>query len=324
VTRASSDAEAAGTPSGPAASRIIAAESLQGAQAFDLTELAGALAPAPRRLTARDLSNETARAAYALGHRRGYEQGARAGLQQGFTEGSQALEAHQSRKAADVAGQMQRILDAFGRDMAALEAQVASDLVSLAVDIARQVLRRELSLDEQALLPAAREALRTLGEGASALEIHLHPRRRRAASRRTWTPSRPDAARCRKTLAAARRLPCRRRHRHRRSRLRHPLASRHGPAGARRGAWAVKFGSGQPAAKDAKDSRRTRKELPKVFFGTSKPLPPATVAVQPDGCQVSWTVKRHENLQGCSFASFEFPSRPSRPVSAPAFDPVLP
>jgi flagellar assembly protein FliH len=175
VTRASSDAEAAGTPSGPAASRIIAAESLQGAQAFDLTELAGALAPAPRRLTARDLSNETARAAYALGHRRGYEQGARAGLQQGFTEGSQALEAHQSRKAADVAGQMQRILDAFGRDMAALEAQVASDLVSLAVDIARQVLRRELSLDEQALLPAAREALRTLAEGASALEIHLHP-----------------------------------------------------------------------------------------------------------------------------------------------------
>jgi flagellar assembly protein FliH len=175
VTRASSDIDAADPPPAAASSRIIAAEALQGAQAFDLTELAGAREPVQRRLTARDLSNETARAAYALGHRRGYEQGARAGLQQGYAEGSQALEAHQSRKAADIAGQMQRILDAFGRDMAALEAQVASDLVSLAVDIARQVLRRELSHDEEALLPVAREALRTLGEGAAALEIHLHP-----------------------------------------------------------------------------------------------------------------------------------------------------
>jgi flagellar assembly protein FliH len=157
-------------------SRIIAAESLEGVRLVDLKELAGPRpGAAPRKLTSRDLSNETARAAYALGHRRGYEQGARAGLQQGYEQGSQALEAHESRKAADVAAQMQRLLDGFARDMAALESQVASDLVSLAVDIARQVLRRELSLDETALLPAAREALRTLGEGASALEMRLHP-----------------------------------------------------------------------------------------------------------------------------------------------------
>ena len=172
MTRASSES---GAPT-PPASRIIAAEALQGVRAVDLKELAGPRPePGPRRLTSRDLSNETPRAAYALGHRRGYEQGARAGLQQGYEQGSQALEAHQSRKAADVAAQMQRLLDGFGRDMAALQAQVASDLVSLAVDIARQVLRRELSIDEAALLPAAREALRTLGEGASALELHLNP-----------------------------------------------------------------------------------------------------------------------------------------------------
>ncbi|HZY19157.1 MAG TPA: flagellar assembly protein FliH [Ramlibacter sp.] len=170
MTRASFEPAAA-----PPASRIISAEALGGVRPVDLSELSGAR-PAPARpLSARDLNNETARAAYALGHRRGYEQGARAGLAQGYSEGSQALEAFQSRKAADVAAQMQRMLDGFGRDLAALESQVASDLVSLAVDIARQVLRRELSTDPQALLPAAREALRALGEGASSLELRMHP-----------------------------------------------------------------------------------------------------------------------------------------------------
>jgi flagellar assembly protein FliH len=165
----------AADPNAPPASRIISAEALAGVRAFDMSELAGAKPAPARRLSSRDLSNDTARAAYALGHKRGFEQGARAGLQQGFEQGSQALEAHESRKAADVAAQMKRLLDGFTRDLATLESQLASDVVSLAVDIAREVMRRELSIDEQALLPVAREALRALGEGASVLEVHLCP-----------------------------------------------------------------------------------------------------------------------------------------------------
>lgn len=159
-------------------SRIIAAEALQGVQAVSLGELlARPKEPPPPGpiLSTRDYDNEMARAAYELGHRRGYEQGARAGLQQGYSEGSQALEEFQSRKAADLARQMAQLMASFQAEMALLESQVASDLVSLAVDIAREVLRRELSFDPQALLPAAREALRSLGEGASQLELHLNP-----------------------------------------------------------------------------------------------------------------------------------------------------
>ena len=157
----------------PASSRIIASEALRGVSAFALKELAANTNV--RHLGPRDLGNETARAAYALGRRRGFEQGARTGLQQGYSEGSQALDDFQSRKAADIAGQMQGIVDSFRGDMAALETQVASDLVSLAVDIARQVLRRELATDPRSLLPVAGEALRALGEGASQLEVKVNP-----------------------------------------------------------------------------------------------------------------------------------------------------
>ena len=166
--KALSDAQA------PATSRIISAESLRGVASYALSELS-ADGMTVRHLGPRDLTNETARAAYALGRRRGFEQGARNGLQQGYSEGSQALDDFQSRKAADVARQMQQLVDNFRTEMGALESQVASDLVSLAVDIARQVLRRELTQDANALLPVASEALRALAEGASQLELRVNP-----------------------------------------------------------------------------------------------------------------------------------------------------
>lgn len=171
MTRASSE-----PPQGaPASSRIIVAEALDGVAAFDLSELQGA-APRPARpLTSRDLANETARAAFELGRKRGYARGVREGFQQGFDEGSQALAAFEAQKTADIARRMQPLADGFRAGLAALESDIAADLVTLAVDIARQVLRREIQADAQALLPAAQEALRSVAEGASQLKMHVHP-----------------------------------------------------------------------------------------------------------------------------------------------------
>lgn len=171
MTRASSDPQGAPPPS----SRIIVAEALDSVSAFDLSELQEA-APRPARpLSSRDLSNETARAAFELGRKRGYARGVREGFQQGFEQGSQALEAFEMQKTAEIARRMQPLADGFRAGLAALESDVAADLVTLAVDIARQVLRREVQADPQALLPAAREALRSVAEGASQLKMHVHP-----------------------------------------------------------------------------------------------------------------------------------------------------
>lgn len=169
MTKASSE------PGAAPASRIIAAEALAGIAAFDLAELAAPGARAPRKLTSRDLANETARAAFALGRRRGYEQGLREGREQGFAQGARQREDLEAQQAADLARRLQPLLDGFRSGLAALESDLAADLVSLAIDIARQVLRRELALDPQALLPAAREALESVAEGASQLVLHVHP-----------------------------------------------------------------------------------------------------------------------------------------------------
>jgi flagellar assembly protein FliH len=160
-------------PAAPA-SRIIAAEALAAVTPVDLAELAGAAAPL-RSLSSRDLGNETARAAFALGRRRGYEQGVREGLEQGFASGSLELAQFQAQRSAEAVARSQPLVEGFRTGLARLESDLAADLVSLAIDIARQVLRREPAPDAQALLPAAREALRSVAEGASQLHLHVHP-----------------------------------------------------------------------------------------------------------------------------------------------------
>lgn len=126
-------------------------------------------------LGTRDQDNPTARAAFALGRQRGYEAGLKAGQLQGFEEGSKVKKIRESDEASEVAVRLSEVLARFQEQMAGLESQVASDLVSLSIDIARQVLRRELTLDKNSLIPVANEALRALGEGIGQIELRVNP-----------------------------------------------------------------------------------------------------------------------------------------------------
>lgn len=162
-------------PPQPPRSRIIAAEALVGVQPVDLQALVKPVEDAPRRLTARDFSNALARQAYDLGWKRGREQGERAGLAQGRTEATQAVEGRMGGTVEAVAARLDRAVDGVQQQLQALPALLADELAILAIAIAREVLRREPGIDPAGLLPAAHEALSALGEGASALEIHMHP-----------------------------------------------------------------------------------------------------------------------------------------------------
>ena len=159
-----------------ASSRITAAEALTNVMGISLTDLLEGHPSAERpMLSHRDLDNPTARAAFDLGHQRGFTKGVQQGHEQGYIEGSRAFEDFRSREAADAAQHLHRLVSAFREEMASFESQLASDLVSLAIDIARQVLRDELRFRADALMPTAREALRALGEGASRLEFRVNP-----------------------------------------------------------------------------------------------------------------------------------------------------
>lgn len=166
--------DGAATPAAPPQSRIIAAESVQEVRAFTLAELtAPGRQPAPLR--ARDLDTEVGRAAFAMGRKRGWEEGHRAGREQGLRDGVQVLSDGKIKAVAETTRQLQALVDEFRGELGRLETELADRVVTLAVDIAREVLRRELATDPRALLPALGEALRALGEGAGRLELHVNP-----------------------------------------------------------------------------------------------------------------------------------------------------
>lgn len=101
------------------------------------------------------------RQAQADGFAKGKDEGYRAG----FAEG-QAQPLAEARRLAAVADKLERALDA-------LDATVANELLALAIELARVVIRQELSVRPETLLNVVHEALEQLPHQHAA--IYLHP-----------------------------------------------------------------------------------------------------------------------------------------------------
>jgi flagellar assembly protein FliH len=95
------------------------------------------------------------------GASKGHEEGYQAGYQQG--QAKVQAEAHHLAQAATG-------LDSF---LTELEPQVANELLALSVALAREVIRQEISIRPETLLPVVREALAQLPHQHAA--IYLHP-----------------------------------------------------------------------------------------------------------------------------------------------------
>jgi flagellar assembly protein FliH len=99
--------------------------------------------------------------------RRAFERG----REQGALEATRAAQQVQ-------AGHIERIGQVIGNLQAGLgelAAHGADALLDLALEVARQVLRRELSLQRDAALPAVREAISLIADHAAHPRVHLNP-----------------------------------------------------------------------------------------------------------------------------------------------------
>lgn len=103
--------------------------------------------------------------AHADGYQAGYQSGFQIGKRTGYAEGQSAAQAEAARigQAADNLDQALREFDQ----------QVADELIALAVEIARQVVRREITARPDAILAIVGEALAQLPHQHAA--IHLNP-----------------------------------------------------------------------------------------------------------------------------------------------------
>jgi flagellar assembly protein FliH len=105
------------------------------------------------------------------------------GYEQGFAKGRAQATLDTQRQMADfTAHQGQAAAQNFGHIFSAAQAQldeaeevIAQGTLELACELARQVLRRELSVNPNALLPVMREALGLLLADNKSAVVHLNP-----------------------------------------------------------------------------------------------------------------------------------------------------
>ena len=98
-----------------------------------------------------------------------------AGYQDGYRDGLVALEGFKQSFAAQMSGQVGRLLDSVDAQFQALEAQMAEAVTGTAVRLARQVLRSELAGDPALVARVAAEAVNAVLLSARQITLQVHP-----------------------------------------------------------------------------------------------------------------------------------------------------
>lgn len=124
--------------------------------------------PPPIDFEALDAMREGARKeGYAQGYTQGQTQGYGDGHREGYARGLEA--------ARNEATQLQALATNFRSALGGVDDQVARALVSLALDVARQLVRTALANDPAVLLPAVRELLTSEPALCGSPSLLLHP-----------------------------------------------------------------------------------------------------------------------------------------------------
>jgi flagellar assembly protein FliH len=169
-------------------------ESLEGSIASALKQDLDAEPAAPPLLTAGALEamqkqafEEAAKAGreagyregYAKGSQEGYKEGYDKGFQQGYREGREKGEAEGRTSAeqalAAEAESLKQLMSALTEPLAQMEEEVEKELVTLAMTVAKHLVRRELKTDPGQIVAVVREALALLPAAQRSVTLLLHP-----------------------------------------------------------------------------------------------------------------------------------------------------
>lgn len=139
---------------------------------------AAAPAPAPGMLTAGQVDVWEAEAR-AEGHQQGLEQGLEEGRTNGFAEGfEKGLAEGRAEGQRELRAQVDQLKQLAAQMTAPLQGmgeELHSELLTLAVAMAQQLVRREIQLDPGEIIPVITQSLELLPSHARDVVVHVHP-----------------------------------------------------------------------------------------------------------------------------------------------------
>ncbi|MBS1211514.1 MAG: flagellar assembly protein fliH/type secretion system HrpE [Proteobacteria bacterium] len=101
------------------------------------------------------------------GRQQGYREGFEQGRAQGYEQGESELREH--------VGKLESILTLLDQPLQEVDEQMEQELATLAIAMARQLIRRELRTDPGQIIAVVREALAVLPSSARKVSLFLHP-----------------------------------------------------------------------------------------------------------------------------------------------------
>ena len=160
---------------------FIPAEQVENATDWNFSAVDQAALRFAAKLKAQALAEERARddtahkSGYAEGHAAGYSKGHAEGHTEATLLGQQRLDDYIANQGQAAVQQMAELFASAQTQLAESEQAIARGVLELACDLARQVLRRELSVNPNVLQPVVREALGMLSVDHKAAALRLHP-----------------------------------------------------------------------------------------------------------------------------------------------------
>jgi flagellar assembly protein FliH len=97
------------------------------------------------------------------------------GYQDGYRDGLVALESFKESFASQTSAQMAQVLKSLDDELGQLEQQLAASVARVATELARQVVRSELSMRPALVVQVAREAVNAVLMSARHITVQVHP-----------------------------------------------------------------------------------------------------------------------------------------------------
>jgi flagellar assembly protein FliH len=154
-------------------SRIIPGEELGAVSGWDFGAVDQASVRFAAKVKAREAAEEQSRDNEA--HQRGFSDGYAQGHAQATLEGQRLIAEYIDTQGQEAARQFGQLFESANAQIAESQQIMAKGVLELACELARQVLRHELSSNPNALQPVIREALSVLSVDSKAAFVRLNP-----------------------------------------------------------------------------------------------------------------------------------------------------
>ena len=103
--------------------------------------------------------------------RQAHDEALEKGYQEGLAKGLKAGEAKITQQAQGI----RNLMNSLAEPLKELDEKVESELVDLAILIAKQLVRRELKIDSGQVVAVVKEAVAALPSSSHLVKLHLHP-----------------------------------------------------------------------------------------------------------------------------------------------------